>query len=54
MDIVHPTMSKEDAEEYFGARKDAKRFAHARVAVSRGTILARYDVKSGGAIDGEP
>ena len=25
LDIVHPTMSKEAAEEYFGARKDAKK-----------------------------
>ena len=25
LDIVHPTMSKEEAEEYFGARKDAKK-----------------------------
>ena len=25
LDIVHPTMTKEEAEEYFGARKDAKK-----------------------------
>ena len=25
MDIVHPTMTKDEAEEYFGARKEAKK-----------------------------
>ena len=55
LDIVHPTMTKEEAEEYFGARKDAK-----KVLLMPGSrkqeVLSLLDtmLKSGEPIDGKP
>ncbi len=35
LDIVHPTMTKDEAEEYFGARKEAKRFYSCLAVVNK-------------------
>ena len=48
LDIVHPTMTKDEAEEYFGARKEAKKgFTHAWQSQARGFIMLDTMLKSG-------
>lgn len=35
LDIVHPTMTKDAAEAYFGARKEAKRYCSCQAVVNK-------------------